>query len=88
MSLISLVLIAMAQDNVRKRHLVVDTRDLPLMVMVTPADLHDSAAAKKVLFRLMHPEITRLEHCSIPVDRFREGGEGRTFPNDPLMVTE
>lgn len=45
--------------NGRKRHLVVDTRGLPLMVMVTPADLHD-AAAKEVLFRLrlMHPEIT------------------------------
>lgn len=37
-----------------------DTRGLPLMVMVTPADLHDAAAAKEVLFRLrlMHPEIT------------------------------
>lgn len=37
-----------------------DTRGLPLMVMVTPADLHDSAAAKEVLFRLrlMHPGIT------------------------------
>ncbi|MBX9399622.1 IS5 family transposase [Streptomyces sp. TRM72054] len=46
--------------NGRKRHLVVDTRGLPLMVMVTPADLHDAAAAKEVLFRLrlMHPEIT------------------------------
>jgi transposase len=46
--------------NGRKRHLVVDTRGLPLMVMVTPADLHDSAAAKEVLFRLRltHPEIT------------------------------
>ncbi|WP_405805467.1 IS5 family transposase [Streptomyces sp. NBC_01187] len=46
--------------NGRKRHLVVDTRGLPLFVMVTPADLHDSAAAKEVLFRLrlMHPEIT------------------------------
>ncbi|MEU3902077.1 IS5 family transposase [Streptomyces sp. NPDC045251] len=46
--------------NGRKRHLVVDTRGLPLLVMVTPADLHDSAAAKEVLFRLrlMHPEIT------------------------------
>lgn len=44
--------------NGRKRHLVVDTRGLPLMVMVTPADLHDSAAAKEVLFRLMHSEIT------------------------------
>ncbi len=46
--------------NGRKRHIVVDTRGLPLLVMVTPADLHDSAAAKEVLFRLrlMHPEIT------------------------------
>ncbi|WP_097977623.1 IS5 family transposase [Streptomyces sp. gb14] len=46
--------------NGRKRHLVVDTRGLPLFVMVTPADLHDSAAAKEVLFRLRltHPEIT------------------------------
>ncbi|MEU5241784.1 transposase [Streptomyces lydicus] len=37
-----------------------DTRGLPLMVMVTPADLHDAAAAKEVLFRLrlMHPQIT------------------------------
>lgn len=40
--------------------MVVDTRGLPLMVRVTPADLHDAAAAKEVLFRLclMHPEIT------------------------------
>lgn len=34
--------------NGRKRHLVVDTRGPPLMVMVTPADLHDAAAAKEV----------------------------------------
>jgi transposase len=48
------------KSNGRKRHLVVDTRGLPLLVMVTPADLHDSQAAKEVLFRLrlMHPEIT------------------------------
>ncbi|MEU4356232.1 transposase [Streptomyces virginiae] len=48
------------KNNGRKRHLVVDTRGLPLMVMVSPADLHDAAAAKKVLFRLrlMYPEIT------------------------------
>lgn len=45
--------------NGRKRHLVVDTPGLPLMVIVTPADLHDAAAAKEVLFCLclMHPEI-------------------------------
>ncbi len=46
--------------NGRKRHLVVDTRGLPLLVMVTPADLTDRDAAKEVLFRLrlMYPEIT------------------------------
>jgi putative transposase len=26
----------------RKRHLLVDTLDLPLMVYVTPADMHDT----------------------------------------------
>jgi hypothetical protein len=36
--------------NGRKRHLVVDTRGLPLLVMVTPADLTDRDAAKEVLF--------------------------------------
>ncbi|MFG2463791.1 IS5 family transposase [Streptomyces sp. NPDC048523] len=46
--------------NGRKRHLVVDTRGLPLLIMVTPASLTDRAAAKELLFRLrlMHPEIT------------------------------
>ncbi|WP_369696692.1 IS5 family transposase [Streptomyces sp. XD-27] len=46
--------------NGRKRHLVVDTRGLPLLVIVTPASLSDRDAAKEVLFRLrlMHPEIT------------------------------
>ncbi|MGY3677230.1 transposase [Streptomyces sp. TE33382] len=46
--------------NGRKRHLVVDTRGLPLLVMVTPASLSDRDAAKELLFRLrlMHPEIT------------------------------
>ncbi|MEU6016681.1 IS5 family transposase [Streptomyces sp. NPDC047515] len=46
--------------NGRKRHLVVDTRGLPLLVLVTPASLTDRDAAKELLFRLrlMHPEIT------------------------------
>jgi transposase len=54
------VIISRAQDNARKRHLVVDTRGLPLLVIVTPASLSDRDAAKEVLFRLrlMHPEIT------------------------------
>lgn len=39
---------------------MVDTRGLPLAGDGHPVDLHDSAAAKEVLFRLrlMHPEIT------------------------------
>lgn len=46
--------------NGRKRNMVVDTRGLPLLVMVTPASLTDRDAAKELLFRLrlMHPEIT------------------------------
>lgn len=44
----------------RKRHVIVDLKGLLLFVMVTPADMHDSVAAREVLFRLrlMHPEIT------------------------------
>jgi transposase len=44
----------------RKRHIIVDLKGLPLFVMVTPADMHDSVAAREALFRLrlMHPEIT------------------------------
>lgn len=46
--------------NGRKRHPMVDTHGLPSMVMVTSADLYDSAAAKEVFFhlRLLHPEVT------------------------------
>ncbi len=37
-----------------------DLKGLPLFVMVTPADMHDSVAAREAFFRLrlMHPEIT------------------------------
>lgn len=37
-----------------------DLKGLPLFVMVTPADMHDSVAAREALFRLrlVHPEIT------------------------------
>ncbi|WP_323177900.1 IS5 family transposase [Streptomyces sp. NBC_00083] len=44
----------------RKRHVVVDLKGLPVFLMVTRADVHDSVAAREVLFRLrlMHPEIT------------------------------
>ncbi|MBV1942133.1 IS5 family transposase [Streptomyces sp. BV286] len=47
------------QINGRKRHMVCDHRGLVLLVMVTPAGLHDSAPAKELLFRLAltHPEI-------------------------------
>jgi transposase len=48
--------------NGRKRHLVVDTKGLPLTVLVTAADLTDRDAAREVLIRLrlLHPEITLL----------------------------
>ncbi|MGW0819107.1 IS5 family transposase [Streptomyces viridiviolaceus] len=44
----------------RKRHLAVDLRGTPVMMMVTPASLHDAHAVKDFLFRLrlMHPEVT------------------------------
>jgi transposase len=46
--------------NGRKRHLVVDSGGLQVMVMVTPADHSDRNVAREVLFRLRvtHPEIT------------------------------
>lgn len=45
--------------NGRKRHLVVDLYGLPLLVTVTPADMHDANAGRLVLARLRreHPEI-------------------------------
>jgi transposase len=48
------------ENNGRKRHQVVDTKGVPLFVMVTPADMPDRNAAKEVVFRLrlMRPEIT------------------------------
>lgn len=46
--------------NGRKRHHVVDLGGLPLLTIVTPADMPERDAARDVLFRLrlMHPEIT------------------------------
>ncbi len=46
--------------NGRKRHLVVDSNGLQVMVMVTPADMADRDCARELLFRLRltHPEIT------------------------------
>jgi transposase len=47
--------------NGRKRHLVVDGGGLPIIVMVTPADVFDRDAARVLLTRLhdQHPEVTR-----------------------------
>ncbi|MFJ8391142.1 transposase [Streptomyces sp. NPDC094438] len=49
-----------AQDNGRKRHLIVDMRGMPLAVMVDVASPHDSVPARDLLFRLRltHPEVT------------------------------
>jgi transposase len=48
--------------NGRKRHLVVDTKGLPIIVLVTGADVQDRDAAKEVLVRLklMHPELVQV----------------------------
>ncbi|WP_246645982.1 transposase [Nonomuraea ceibae] len=46
--------------NGRKRHLVVDTRGLLMMVMVTPANLSDRNTARDLLvrLRLLRPQLT------------------------------
>jgi transposase len=48
--------------NGRKRHIAVDTKGFPVMIMVTPADMQDRDAARELLWRLrlMHPQITRV----------------------------
>lgn len=38
----------------RKRHLLVDTLGLPLMVYVTPADMHDTQGARRLLAGLKY----------------------------------
>lgn len=83
----------------RKRHIIVDLKGLPLFVMVTYADIHDSVAALEALFRLrlMHPEITivwaDLAHAGTlvdwarsfppPDDQDREQAQGRQRVRDP-----
>lgn len=46
--------------NGRKRHIAVDTRGLPVTVLVTPADISDRDAARVLLWRLraVHPQLT------------------------------
>ncbi|MFG2732692.1 DUF1330 domain-containing protein [Streptomyces canus] len=46
---------------------------------------HESAAYQEVLVALSDGVE---EQCSRPVDQLRVGRGGRTFPNDPVMVTE
>ncbi|MBI0300200.1 transposase [Streptomyces sp. PRKS01-29] len=48
--------------NGRKCHLVVETRGLPLFVMVTPADITDRDAAKEVGLRAAHPALRFADH--------------------------
>ncbi|MER5951189.1 IS5 family transposase [Streptomyces sp. NPDC001904] len=45
--------------NGRKRHAIVDLQGLPLLVSVTPADIHDANAGRMILTRLRqaHPEV-------------------------------
>lgn len=67
----------------RKRHLAVDTRGLPVMMMVTPASIHDAHAARDFLFRLRlaHPEVTLVWADSA------YGGELVTWAKDRLRLT-
>ncbi|MFI8893840.1 transposase [Streptomyces paradoxus] len=48
--------------NGRKRHVAVDTKGFPVMIMVTPADMQDRDAARELLWRLRltHPQITQV----------------------------
>jgi len=48
--------------NGRKRHIAVDTKGLPVMIMVTPANMTDRDAARELLFRLRvtQPQITQV----------------------------
>ncbi|MGW7441721.1 IS5 family transposase [Streptomyces sp. NPDC054849] len=48
--------------NGRKRHIVVDTKGMPVMIMVTPADMTDRDAARELLWRLRltQPQITQV----------------------------
>ncbi|MFF0515532.1 transposase [Streptomyces sp. NPDC004250] len=50
--------------NGRKLHVIVDFERLPLLVTVTPTDVHDSRAARTVLTRLRqaHLEIEHRRH--------------------------
>src|SRR3954451_585332 len=48
--------------NGRKRHITVDTLGLPVMITVTPADIHDRDAARDIFWRLRltQPQITQV----------------------------
>ncbi|MGW6845747.1 transposase [Streptomyces sp. NPDC054958] len=48
--------------NGRKRHIVVDTKGIPVMIMVTPADMTDRDAARELLWRLRltQPQINQV----------------------------
>ncbi|MFE4579141.1 transposase [Streptomyces chartreusis] len=47
--------------NGRKRHVAVDAKGHPVVIMVTPADIQDRDAARELLWRLRltHPQITQ-----------------------------
>ncbi|MFI0155929.1 transposase [Streptomyces lydicus] len=53
---------AVKKINGRKRYIAVDTKGMPVMIMVTPADMTDRAAAREMLWRLRltHPQITQV----------------------------
>lgn len=69
----------------RKRHLLVDTLGLPLMVYVTPADMHDTQGARRLLAGLKYARPTAEENlgrCVLPWQRIGRlvQGAGRLGP--------
>ncbi|WP_369174918.1 IS5 family transposase [Streptomyces sp. R28] len=69
--------------NGRKRHVAVDTKGFPVMIMVTPADMQDRDAARELLWRLRltHPQITQVWADSAYV------GQLVTWAEDFLHIT-
>lgn len=64
--------------NGRKRHIAVDTKGMPVMIMVTPADMTDRDAAREMLWRLRltHPQLTQVWADSAYAGQLVDWAEG------------
>lgn len=67
----------------RKRHLLVDTLGLPLSVSVSPADMHDTQGARRLLAGLKYvvPRLKKIwadaAYCGLPRPRVGRLVQGR-----------